>query len=71
MQSTHWLEAGTARRGDRVQVEGFGGRTGVLRVWNCFDHGLGLCSEDGYQRLEAGRQAPVVGFPRADVRGVV
>ncbi len=58
------------QRGDRVVVEGFGGRRAVLRVWE--DRGRGLClsSEAGYQRALAGDEgAPLVGYPRRDIKG--
>lgn len=57
-------------RGDRVVVEGRGGRRATLTVWEDHGRGLALSSEDGYRRLLAGdSDAPLVGFPRRDVRG--
>jgi hypothetical protein len=58
-------------RGDRVRVEGYGGRAAVLLVWEDFGRGVALCSEEGYQRLLEGAEAPVVGFPRSDIKGLV
>jgi len=57
-------------RGDRVRVVGFGGKEGVLRVWDVRPHGLLLCTEDGYPALLAGDDAALVGFPMADIRGL-
>lgn len=57
------------QRGDRVVVEGRG--ESVLVVWE--DRGRGVClsSESGFMRALAGDQdAPLVGFPRRDVRGL-
>lgn len=54
------------QRGDRVLVG-----ESVLVVWE--DRGRGLClsSEVGYQRALAGDEnAPLVGYPRHDVRGL-
>jgi hypothetical protein len=58
------------KRGDRVRVEGYGGRAAVLRVWEDFGRGVSLCSEEGYERiLQGGSDVAVVGFPRVDVKG--
>ena len=58
------------QQGDRVEVEGLGGRRAVLRVWQDHGHGLTLSSEAGYVRALAGDpDAPLVGFPKRDVRG--
>ena len=54
------------QRGDRVLVG-----DGVLVVWE--DRGRGLClsSEAGYKRALAGDEdAPLVGYPSHDVRGL-
>lgn len=57
-------------RGEQVIVEGFGGRRAVLTVWEDRGRGLALSTADGYARLLAGDiDAPIVGFPRGDVRG--
>lgn len=56
-------------RGDRVLVEGVGGKRAVLRVWEVRLRGLLLCSESGYERLSAGEDAPAVGFPMGDILG--
>ena len=58
-------------RGDRVRVEGFGGQTATLRVWEELGRGLVLCSEDGYERLTRGDEAPLVGFPWSNIKGLV
>lgn len=56
-------------RGERVVIEGHGGRRAILRVWADRGRGLTLSSEDGYRRLLAGDpDAPQVGFPIRDVR---
>jgi hypothetical protein len=59
------------QRGDWVRVEGYGGRVAILRVWESLGGGLALCSEAGYQRMSRGEDAPEVGFPLSDVKGVV
>lgn len=56
-------------RGEQVIVEGFGGRRAVLTVWEDRGRGMALSTPDGYARLLAGEDAPIVGFPRGDVRG--
>lgn len=56
-------------RGEQVIVEGFGGRRAILTVWEDRGRGLALSTQDGYARLLAGEDAPIVGFPRGDVRG--
>ncbi len=57
-------------RGQRVVVEGLDGRQTILRVWEDRGRGLTLSSEGGYERALAGDpEAPLVGFPRRDVRG--
>lgn len=59
-------------RGDQVEVKGFRGDRAVLRVWEARgDRGLLLCSESGFERLVAGSEAPLVGYPMSDVVGVV
>jgi len=59
------------QRGDRVLVEGFGGRQAVLRVWEDRGSGLALTSESGFERLASGDdEAPIVGYPCGDVRGL-
>ena len=58
-------------KGDRVQVQGFGGRTAVLRVWEQRERGLVLCSERSYQEALEGGELVAVGFPLADVKGKV
>lgn len=59
------------RRGDLVRVVGYGGQVGVLRVWKVGKRGLGLCTDDGFQRLMNNEEAAVVGFPQADIQGVI
>lgn len=58
------------QRGDRVLVEGKGGRS-VLVVWE--DRGRGVClsSESGFRRALSGDEdAPLVGYPRRDIAGL-
>jgi hypothetical protein len=55
-------------KGDLVRVQGFGNREAVLRVWERRERGAILSSEDGYERLEAGEEAPMIGFPMRDIR---
>lgn len=57
-------------RGDRVRVKGYQGRVGILRVWEEKPRGLVLCSESGYRLLNAGEDAPLVGFPTEDIQGL-
>jgi hypothetical protein len=60
------------QRGDEVIVEGYGGRRAVLTVWEDRGRGVTLSSAEGYARLVAGDlDAPLVGFPRQDVKGRV
>ncbi len=59
------------QRGDRVLVEGVGGKRAVLRVWDVRRRGLALCSEAGFAELVQGRDAAIVGFPQSDVIGQV
>ena len=56
--------------GDRVLVEGYGGKTAVLRVWEVRGRGLLLCSESGFARAGEGEEVVAVGFPMADIRGL-
>ena len=59
------------QRGDRVLVEGYGGRQAVLRVWEDRGAGLALTSESGFGRLKLGDpDAPIVGYPCGDIRGL-
>lgn len=59
-------------RGQRVAVEGYGGRRATLRVWMDRGRGVTLCSEEGYWRLLAGDKEPaLVGFPKVDIRSVL
>ena len=58
------------KRGDWVLVQGYGGKTGVLRVWEERDRGFLLCSERGYAEALAGGEVVAVGFPKADVKGL-
>ena len=55
-------------RGDLVQVEGFGGRRAVLRVWSVLDKGLLLCSESSYEQARGGGELVAVGFPLSDIK---
>lgn len=56
-------------RGERVIVTGRGSET-VLVVWEDRGRGLVLTSDAGYRLALAGDpNAPLVGFPRRDVRG--
>lgn len=55
-------------KGDRVRVQGFGGRTAILRVWEQRERGLLLCSEAGYRRALEGGEVVTVGFPWSDVK---
>jgi len=57
------------KRGDRVLVEGYGGKTAVLRVWEVRGRGLLLCSEAGFSRAAEGEEVVAVGFPMVDIRG--
>ena len=62
-------EACMYERGEKVIVEGHGGKRAVLVVWKDLGRGLTLSTEDGYRRLLAGdADAPQVGFPLRDVR---
>ncbi len=56
--------------GDRVLVEGYGGKTAVLRVWEVRRRGLLLCSEPSFARAAEGEEVVAVGFPMADIRGL-
>lgn len=57
--------------GDIVRVRGFKGAEATMRVWATLQRGLLLCTEDGYQILRQGREAPAVGYPLEDVVGLV
>lgn len=56
------------QKGDRVRVQGFGGRSAVLRVWEDRGKGLLLCSESSYEAALKGAELVAVGFPMADVK---
>lgn len=58
------------QHGDRVLVEGYRGRRGVLRVWKVMERGMQLCSEERFARLQPGEIPPTVGFPMADIKGL-
>ncbi len=58
------------RRGDQVEVAGIDGRSGVLRVWEQRERGVVLCTEAGFATLMGGGEAPLVGYPAQDVRGL-
>ena len=59
----------TFKRGDRVHVHGYGGRTAILRVWEQKEGGLLLCSEGAFTRAIAGGELVAVGFPMSDISG--
>ena len=57
------------QRGDRVRVEGLGGKQATLRVWEARPRGLILCSETEYEEaLRTGRTVSALGFPMCDIR---
>ena len=58
------------KRGDKVNVQGFGGRQAVLYVWEERSTGLMLCTEEGFNSRTHGDPAPVVGFPYEDIKGL-
>ncbi|GEM_PF-2700820 len=58
------------KQGDRVVVQGFLQKWAILRVWRVGDKGIWCCTEDGYKRKLAGEDAPTVGYPTSDVRGL-
>ncbi len=58
-------------RGDQVLVQGYDGKTAVLRIWESLGRGLLLCTEEGYHRKMSGQEAPAVGFPLWDVVSLV
>jgi hypothetical protein len=58
-------------RGDRVLVEGVGGKQAIVRVWEDRGHGIVATSDGGYARLLRGEDAPLVGFPLMDVKDLV
>ena len=58
------------KRGDKVNVEGFQGRKAVLYVWDHREAGVFLCTEEGFQSKMRGGEAPVIGFPRHDIKGL-
>ena len=35
-------------KGDRVVVQGLNNKTAILRVWDVKEHGLLLCTDEGY-----------------------
>lgn len=60
------------QRGERVMVEGHGGRKATLVVWEDRGRGLALTSERGYRQLLHGDpDAPIVGFPLRDIKSRV
>lgn len=59
------------KRGDLVQVQGWGGKRGILRVWEVRLKGLLLTTEEGFKKLLAGEEAPNIGYPMSDIRGLV
>ena len=57
------------QRGDRVEVEGFGGDRAILRVWEVRQRGLIVCTEEDYQNALSGDGLPMaLGFPFDDIR---
>lgn len=58
-------------RGDHVKIQGFAGKEGELVVWEVREKGLMLCTDEGYQSLIEGREAPVIGFPLSDIVGPI
>ena len=58
-------------RGDRVLVQGMGGKRATLVVWDERRSGLMLCTEKGFQGRIRGEDAPVVGYPYEDIMGLV
>jgi hypothetical protein len=59
------------QRGQKVRVSGVGGREAELIVWLPKQNGAGLCTERGYESLQRGLEAPVVGFPMRDILEVI
>ena len=56
-------------KGDRVLVQGMNQREAVLRVWAVREHGLLLCTDEGYHVGEITGEEPVaVGFPMSDIK---
>ena len=58
------------QRGDRVEVKGYKGKEAVLVVWREVRNGLLLCTEVGFRRKMSGEDAPVIGFPTGDIKGL-
>lgn len=56
-------------RGERVLVEGFGGRKAILLVWEDRGRGVVATSEAGFARLSRGQDAALVGYPKQDIKG--
>ena len=58
-------------KGDRVTVVGMNDKVAILRVWAVKDHGLLLCTDEGYHLGTITGEEPVaVGFPNSDIRGL-
>ena len=57
-------------RGERVIVEGFQGKRAVLYVWEQKERGLMLCTAEGFGHRMKGVDAPVVGYPMQDIKGL-
>lgn len=55
-------------RGEIVIVRAYGGQPLVSRVWNTTPTAVAVCSEETFQRLAAGEDAPMpIGFAPEDV----
>ena len=58
-------------RGDRVVVQGLNKKTATLRVWAVKEHGLLLCTDEGYHLGTITGDEPIaVGFPMSDIKGL-
>ena len=58
-------------KGDRVVVQGLNDKTAILRVWAVKEHGLLLCTDEGYHLGTITGDDPIaVGFPISDIKGL-
>lgn len=58
-------------KGDRVLVQGLNNKKATLRVWAVKEHGLLLCTDQGYHLGTMMGEEPVaVGFPMSDIKGI-
>lgn len=57
------------RKGQNVSVRLHGGSVVTRRVWSEDEKAVFLCSNEQYEALKAGHDAPPpIGFPRSDVQ---